>query len=263
MRPIASDDEGGANDPWKLDHDIGPSARAWPRAPSWRCSRARRPVAAQDDAIPAGLPRARKRSIAAAGRTQDASFCGTEPITLGIYDGVGINAWSQASFAAADQRGRQVPQRHDVGGRRRLRPVEGHLRPQRVARPGRERHRRSSPTPACPAPSSRPSSRRRPMASRSCPGVPTRPAPPAPTTSPTSTGTRSTRVASGRRGSPMRSAARATSCSSAASPATPSAMQQLQGINEVFADNPDITLLTGNGHVRADELGSSGRPGER
>ena len=49
------------------------------------------PVAAQDDAIPAGLPASAEESIAAAGRTQDASFCGTEPITLGIYDYISGN----------------------------------------------------------------------------------------------------------------------------------------------------------------------------
>jgi ribose transport system substrate-binding protein len=38
--------------------------------------------------------------IAAAGKTTDASFCGTKPITLGISDGYGVNAWSQASYAA-------------------------------------------------------------------------------------------------------------------------------------------------------------------
>lgn len=67
------------------------------------------PVAAQDDAIPAGLPASAEESIAAAGRTQDASFCGTEPITLGIYDGGGINAWSQASFAAANSEAAKCP----------------------------------------------------------------------------------------------------------------------------------------------------------
>ena len=67
------------------------------------------PVAAQDDAIPAGLPASAEESIAAAGRTQDASFCGTEPITLGIYDGGGINAWSQASFAAVNSEAAKCP----------------------------------------------------------------------------------------------------------------------------------------------------------
>ena len=38
--------------------------------------------------------------IAAAGITADTSFCGTEPIKLGIHDGFGVNPWSQASMAA-------------------------------------------------------------------------------------------------------------------------------------------------------------------
>lgn len=37
---------------------------------------------------------------AVGGKTTDTSFCGTKPITLGIHDGYGVNAWSQASFAA-------------------------------------------------------------------------------------------------------------------------------------------------------------------
>jgi ribose transport system substrate-binding protein len=39
--------------------------------------------------------------IAAAGQSEDASFCGTEPLKLGIHDGYGVNPWSQASMAAA------------------------------------------------------------------------------------------------------------------------------------------------------------------
>jgi ribose transport system substrate-binding protein len=38
--------------------------------------------------------------IAAAGITDDTSFCGTDPIKLGIHDGFGANPWSQASMAA-------------------------------------------------------------------------------------------------------------------------------------------------------------------
>ncbi|MFN8623427.1 MAG: substrate-binding domain-containing protein [Chloroflexota bacterium] len=38
--------------------------------------------------------------IAAAGKSDDTSFCGTNPIKLGIHDGYGINPWSQASMAA-------------------------------------------------------------------------------------------------------------------------------------------------------------------
>ena len=38
--------------------------------------------------------------IAAAGQSDDTSFCGTEPLKLGIHDGYGVNPWSQASMAA-------------------------------------------------------------------------------------------------------------------------------------------------------------------
>lgn len=38
--------------------------------------------------------------IASAGKIDDASFCGTTPMTLGIHDGLGVNAWSAASYAA-------------------------------------------------------------------------------------------------------------------------------------------------------------------
>jgi ribose transport system substrate-binding protein len=33
------------------------------------------------------------------GKIDDTSFCGTKPITLGIHDGLGINAWSKDSYA--------------------------------------------------------------------------------------------------------------------------------------------------------------------
>ena len=35
--------------------------------------------------------------IAAAGKTDDKSFCGTKPIVLGIHDGFGINGWSKSA----------------------------------------------------------------------------------------------------------------------------------------------------------------------
>jgi ribose transport system substrate-binding protein len=66
------------------------------------------PVAAQDE-IPATLPTTPEEEIASAGRTQDTSFCGTEPITLGIHDGIGANAWSQASYAAAHTEALKCP----------------------------------------------------------------------------------------------------------------------------------------------------------
>src|SRR5271154_3591255 len=35
-----------------------------------------------------------------AGQTSSAAFCGSKPITLGIEDGLGTNAWSQESMTA-------------------------------------------------------------------------------------------------------------------------------------------------------------------
>jgi ribose transport system substrate-binding protein len=59
------------------------------------------PVAAQElEAAPAGLPATVEEEIQFAGRTEDASFCGDTPMTLAIHDGFGINAWSAASYAA-------------------------------------------------------------------------------------------------------------------------------------------------------------------
>lgn len=47
--------------------------------------------------------------IAAAGITDDTSFCGTEPIRLGIHDGFGVNPWSQASMAAVRSEAAKCP----------------------------------------------------------------------------------------------------------------------------------------------------------
>lgn len=38
--------------------------------------------------------------IAAAGKIDDTSFCGTKQITVGVHDGFGINGWSKSSMAA-------------------------------------------------------------------------------------------------------------------------------------------------------------------
>ena len=46
---------------------------------------------------------------AAAGKTTDTSFCGDKPITLGIHDGYGVNAWSVASFAAVESEAAKCP----------------------------------------------------------------------------------------------------------------------------------------------------------
>ena len=40
------------------------------------------------------------QEIATSGIVKGSSFCGKKPITLGIHDGFGINAWSQESLAA-------------------------------------------------------------------------------------------------------------------------------------------------------------------
>ncbi|HEY2602836.1 MAG TPA: substrate-binding domain-containing protein [Thermoleophilaceae bacterium] len=40
------------------------------------------------------------QEIANSGVVNGASFCGTKPITLGVQDGFGVNAWSQESLAA-------------------------------------------------------------------------------------------------------------------------------------------------------------------
>ena len=47
--------------------------------------------------------------IAKAGKTADASFCGTKPITLGVHDGFGINGWSRASMAAVRSEAAKCP----------------------------------------------------------------------------------------------------------------------------------------------------------
>ena len=38
--------------------------------------------------------------MAKSGMSDDTSFCGTKPITLGIHDGFGVNGWSKSSMAA-------------------------------------------------------------------------------------------------------------------------------------------------------------------
>lgn len=47
--------------------------------------------------------------IAAAGKTDDKSFCGTKPIVLGIHDGFGINGWSKSSMAAVRSEAAKCP----------------------------------------------------------------------------------------------------------------------------------------------------------
>jgi ribose transport system substrate-binding protein len=40
------------------------------------------------------------QELSSAGKTDSSAFCGTQPITLAVHDGFGVNAWSQASLAA-------------------------------------------------------------------------------------------------------------------------------------------------------------------
>ncbi len=47
--------------------------------------------------------------IAASGVTDDTSFCGTKPITLGIHDGFGVNGWSKSSMAAVRSEAAKCP----------------------------------------------------------------------------------------------------------------------------------------------------------
>jgi ribose transport system substrate-binding protein len=47
-----------------------------------------------------GLTISLASELASAGVTSSNAFCGTKPITLGVQDGFGINAWSQESMAA-------------------------------------------------------------------------------------------------------------------------------------------------------------------
>ncbi len=71
------------------------------------------PAAAQSPgAIPpaaSGIPTTVEAEIASAGRTGDTSFCGDKPITLGVHDGYGVNAWSVASFAAVRSEAAKCP----------------------------------------------------------------------------------------------------------------------------------------------------------
>jgi ribose transport system substrate-binding protein len=56
----------------------------------------------------AGAPTA-ESLIASAGQVDDTSFCGTNPIKLGIHDGFGVNPWSQASMAAVRLEANKCP----------------------------------------------------------------------------------------------------------------------------------------------------------
>lgn len=55
---------------------------------------------ASTSAAPKAVSLSEQQEIAKSGVLNGASFCGSKPITLGIHDGFGINAWSQESLAA-------------------------------------------------------------------------------------------------------------------------------------------------------------------
>jgi ribose transport system substrate-binding protein len=57
----------------------------------------------------AGITMSAAQEIASSGITSSTAFCGTKPITLGIQDGIGINAWSQESMAAVRSEAAKCP----------------------------------------------------------------------------------------------------------------------------------------------------------
>jgi ribose transport system substrate-binding protein len=56
-----------------------------------------------------GVTMTTAQEIASAGITPSTAFCGKKPITLGIEDGFGINAWSQESMAAVRSEAAKCP----------------------------------------------------------------------------------------------------------------------------------------------------------
>ncbi|MFN8620317.1 MAG: hypothetical protein U0869_06185 [Chloroflexota bacterium] len=63
-----------------------------------------------------------------AGKNDDTSFCGTNPLKLGIHDGYGVNPLLQGVDGGGPHRGQQVRQRRAGRARRRRRPPEVDLR---------------------------------------------------------------------------------------------------------------------------------------
>lgn len=57
----------------------------------------------------AGVTMTVAQEIRSVGITSNKTFCGTKPITLGIHDGYGMNAWSQASYAAVRSEAAKCP----------------------------------------------------------------------------------------------------------------------------------------------------------
>ncbi len=57
----------------------------------------------------AGVTMTVAQEIRSVGITSSKAFCGTKAITLGIHDGYGMNAWSQASYAAVRSEAAKCP----------------------------------------------------------------------------------------------------------------------------------------------------------
>jgi len=61
------------------------------------------------NAASAGVTMTVAQEIRSVGITSSKAFCGTKQITLGIHDGYGMNAWSQASYAAVRSEAAKCP----------------------------------------------------------------------------------------------------------------------------------------------------------
>ncbi len=57
----------------------------------------------------AGVTMTVAQEIRSVGITSSKAFCGTKAITLGVHDGYGMNAWSQASYAAVRSEAAKCP----------------------------------------------------------------------------------------------------------------------------------------------------------
>lgn len=60
-------------------------------------------------ATSAGVTMTEAQELRSVGVTSSTAFCGTKKITLGIHDGYGMNAWSQASYAAVRSEAAKCP----------------------------------------------------------------------------------------------------------------------------------------------------------
>ncbi len=69
---------------------------------------ARRPTAAATTAA-APTSASAEELEARAGKVDGTEWCGDRPITLGIHDGFGVNAWSKASYATVRSEAARCP----------------------------------------------------------------------------------------------------------------------------------------------------------